>query len=294
MSVLAYPRKNDEEIFRQCTKDCGVVTATEDFQSFALCCIFCSEKFLYFDAFIGHMQTVHMEDAQRTMEGSGSATGASMSYPMSQPMSLGVADDDDVDVPHDYANNGMHHFDEIEDLTDADTALLEPQMVIKQELQELDSSNDDDAEDIDDEEEEDANNLPVPDDNDNDDVEDESEAILPENDVPTASARPRIKLRGAPPQTARHRVPRIHVKSEPLPIEGDESMDEYGENEAESYADDNSGEYQDYSSSSYNAQGTNPLAGESDFLSYDEMVEESLIGVSPVQLMHSIYALIPC
>lgn len=269
MSVLAYPRKNDEEIFRQCTKDCGVVTATEDFQYFALCCIFCSEKFLYFDAFIGHMQTVHMEDAQRSIEGPSS--GNSLPFTMGQPMSLGIADgDDEEEARHGYGNGGMHQFDEIEDLTDADTALLEPQMVIKQELQELESSDNEDEDD----------NLAVPDDNDNDDVDDETEAILPESDIPTASARPRMKLTQPPPPYAASRsVHRLAVKNEPLAAEADDSMDEYADGE-QSYMDDNSGEYPDYSSSSYNAQSSNPLGGESDFLSYDEMVEESLIGVS--------------
>ncbi|XP_064547197.1 uncharacterized protein LOC135434518 [Drosophila montana] len=275
MSVLAYPRKNDEEIFRQCTKDCGVVTATEDFQYFALCCIFCSEKFLYFDAFIGHMQTVHMEDAQRSTEGPSS--GNNLPFTMGQPMSLGIDDgDDEEDARHGYGNGGMHQFDEIEDLTDADTALLEPHMVIKQELQELESSDNEDEDD----------NLAVPDDNDNDDVDDETEAILPESDVPAASARPRMKLtQPPPPYAARRSVHRLAVKNEPLAAEADDSMDEYADGE-QSYMDDNSGEYPDYSSSSYNAQSNNPLGGESDFLSYDEMVEESLIGRDRELTMH--------
>lgn len=284
MSVLAYPRTNDEDIFRQCTKDCGVVTATEDFQYFALRCIFCSEKFLYFDAFIGHMQTVHLEDAQRSVEsaGSGSASSGSMGYNMGlglgQSMSLGLGDCDcddsvgDNGPSHGYGNGGIHQFDEIEDLTDADTALLEPQMVIKQELQELESSDNDDNED----------NLAVPDDNDTDndnrnDADDDSEAILPESDIPAASVRSRLKL-GPPPYLARH-VSTLDVKNEPLTADGDDSMDDYVDGD-QGYMDDNSGEYPDYNSSSYNAHGNSATGGESDFLSYDEMVEESLLGVS--------------
>lgn len=59
MSVLAYPPTNEEEIFRHCTSECGIITATEDQQYFALGCMICSEKFLYFDAFIEHIQTRH-------------------------------------------------------------------------------------------------------------------------------------------------------------------------------------------------------------------------------------------
>lgn len=287
MSVLAYPRTNDEEIFRQCTKDCGVVTATEDFQYFALRCIFCSEKFLYFDAFIGHMQTVHLEDAQRSMEGagSGSASSSSMCYNMGlglgQPMSLGLGDCDcddsvgDNGPSHGYGNGGIHQFDEIEDLTDADTALLEPQMVIKQELQELESSDIDDNDDNED-------NLAVPDDNDTDndnrnDADDDSEAILPESVIPAASVRSRLKL-GPPTYLARH-VSNLDVKNEPLTADGDDSMDDYVDGD-QGYTDDNSGEYPDYNSSSYNTHGNGATGAESDFLSYDEMVEESLLGVS--------------
>lgn len=286
MSVLAYPRTNDEDIFRQCTKDCGVVTATEDFQYFALRCIFCSEKFLYFDAFIGHMQTVHLDDANRSMEGvgSGSASSSSMGYmglALGQPVSLSLADCDsdsvgDNGARHGYGNGGIHQFDEIEDLTDADTALLEPQMVIKQELQELESSDNDDNDDNDD-------NLAVPDDNDTEndndnrnDGDDDSEAILPESDIPAASVRSRLKL-APPPYLGRH-VSTLDVKNEPLTADGDDSMDDYVDGD-QGYMDDNSAEYPDYNSSSYNAHG-NSATGESDFLSYDEMVEESLLGVS--------------
>ncbi|XP_034490779.1 uncharacterized protein LOC117794286 [Drosophila innubila] len=289
MSVLAYPRTNDEEIFRQCTKDCGVVTATEDFQYFALRCIFCSEKFLYFDAFIGHMQTVHLEDAQRSMEGTGSRSGSttnmgySMGLGMGPAMSIGLADGDDDDgVRHSYGNGGIQQFDEIEDLTDADTALLEPQMVIKQELQELDSSDND----VDDDDE----NLAVPVDNDNDndngnDAEDDSEAILPESDLPRASTMSRIKLAGPPPYLARHSMSTLDVKNEPLTADGDDSLDDYVDGD-QHYMDDNSGEYPDYNPSSYNAHGNSATANESDFLSYDEMVEESLLGRDRELTMH--------
>ncbi|EDV92230.1 uncharacterized protein LOC6565900 [Drosophila grimshawi] len=288
MSMLAYPRTNDEEIFRQCIKDCGVVTATEDFQYFVLRCTFCSEKFLYFDAFIGHMQTVHLEDAQRT----GTGTGSNMSYTMGDgmlpSMSMTMTEDCDDETHPDYGNGGMHHFDEIEDLTDADTALLEPQMVIKQELQELESSGDDDDNDNDNgngsDEELDTLALPVDTDNGND-VDDESEAILPENDLPTPSTRSRMKRTAPPLYPRRHTEPRMDVKNEPLTADGDDSIDEYADGE-QSYVDDNSGEYPDYSSSSYNAQRTNPPAAESDFLSYDEMVEESLIGRDRELTMH--------
>lgn len=60
MSMLAYPPTNEEEIFRHCTKECGIITSTDDQQYFALGCITCPEKFLYFDAFIEHMQTTHL------------------------------------------------------------------------------------------------------------------------------------------------------------------------------------------------------------------------------------------
>ncbi|XP_037811650.1 zinc finger protein 879 [Lucilia sericata] len=60
MSVLTYPPTNEEEIFRHCTKECGIITSTEDQQYFALGCLTCSEKFMYFDAFIEHMQTMHV------------------------------------------------------------------------------------------------------------------------------------------------------------------------------------------------------------------------------------------
>lgn len=75
MSVLAYPPTNEEEIFRLCTKECGIITATEDQQYFALGCLTCSEKFLYFDAFIEHMQTMHVSydnDGASTTMGSSS------------------------------------------------------------------------------------------------------------------------------------------------------------------------------------------------------------------------------
>lgn len=71
MSVLTYPPTNEEEIFRLCTKECGIITSTEDQQYFALGCITCSEKFLYFDAFIEHMQTMHLSydnDGHNTLD----------------------------------------------------------------------------------------------------------------------------------------------------------------------------------------------------------------------------------
>ncbi|KAH8394329.1 hypothetical protein KR215_002100 [Drosophila sulfurigaster] len=300
MSVLAYPRTNDEEIFRQCTKDCGVVTATEDFQYFALRCIFCSEKFLYFDAFIGHMQTVHLEDAaHRSNSSSGYRLGLGLGLGLGQPMSIGLDDadgdgDDDDDGSglggrHGYGNGSslLQQFDEIEDLTDADTALLEPQMVIKQELQELDSSDNDNDHDNDNENDDDAvndDNLLPADDTDN--VDDDSEAILPESDLSRANIRSRMKLAGPPPYLGRHGSGSnvVDVKNEPLTADGDDSMDEYDHN----YLNDNSNEYPDYNPSSYNAgHGNNSAAGgESDFLSYDEMVEESLLGRDRELTMH--------
>ncbi|XP_017853468.1 uncharacterized protein LOC108607282 [Drosophila busckii] len=289
MSVLAYPRTNDEEIFRQCTKDCGVVTATEDFQYFALRCIFCSEKFLYFDAFIGHMQTVHLEDAHRSMEGDGSGNNVdyNLGLGLGQPMSLAM--DDGEDAAHqEYDNEGIHSFNDIEDLTDADTALLVPQMVIKQELQELESSSDNDAGDDDD-------NIPAPrkdkhlhKDDDDDDDDDNDEIILPERQLPTPSKRGRKKIMmRAPIRITRRRgmpVSQVNVKNEPLIADGDSSMDEYADGYAEN--DDNSGEYADYHSSSFNAQAHSSVVGETDFLSYDEMVEESLIGRDRELTMH--------
>ncbi|XP_017013797.2 uncharacterized protein [Drosophila takahashii] len=229
MSVLAYPRTNDEEVFRHCTKDCGVVTATEDFQYFALRCIFCSEKFLYFDSFIGHMQTAHLGDQSVANPG--------------DPMSLSSR------------NGDLPSFHEIEDLTDADTALLEPQMVIKQELQELPCSDDEVAAD---EEEEDLRDS-------EDAGEDDDETILPENDAPVVSSKPR-------PRKKVTKQRQRDISSEALE---DSSLDDYGDPE-NSYMDDNSGEYMDYS-------GFGP---ESDFLSYDEMVEESLLGRDREVTMH--------
>lgn len=58
MSVLAY-QTGELEIFQNCNKECGIITASDDQQYFSLNCLFCSEKFLYFDAFITHIQTDH-------------------------------------------------------------------------------------------------------------------------------------------------------------------------------------------------------------------------------------------
>lgn len=243
MSVLAYPRTNDEEIFRHCGKDCGVVTATEDFQYFALRCIFCSEKFLYFDSFIGHMQTAHLGDQSvaNTTEAA-AATGASTSCStgaggdgttsnsastllglrLGEPMSLSEAEM--------HRDNGEHllpNFHEIEDLTDADTALLEPQMVIKQELQDLPCSDADEEEDNDDLT--DSNADP-----------DEDEAILPESDVPVVSGSssnlPRTRMKVTKPR-------QTEMKTDADVLGdgdgGDSFTDDYGD--LDNYMDDNSG-----------------------------------------------------
>ncbi|XP_017110887.1 putative zinc finger protein 840 [Drosophila elegans] len=252
MSVLAYPRTNDEEIFRHCTKDCGVVTATEDFQYFALRCIFCSEKFLYFDSFIGHMQTVHLGDQSVANPASVSRSG----FSLGEPMSLSSR------------NGDLPNFHEIEDLTDADTALLEPQMVIKQELQELPCSEDDMAGDEDD----DDHRLP-----DSDAGDDEDETILPESDVPVVSSAPR-------PRKKVTKQRQMDISSEALIVgDGDSSFDDYGDPD-NSYMDDNSGEYMDYSG--FDGANHSGLGPESDFLSYDEMVEESLLGRDREVTMH--------
>lgn len=78
MSVLTYPPTNEDEIFRHCTKECGIITSTEDQQYFALGCISCSEKFLYFDAFIEHMQTMHIsyENDKGSYSGDGNMSNA--------------------------------------------------------------------------------------------------------------------------------------------------------------------------------------------------------------------------
>ncbi|XP_068154451.1 uncharacterized protein [Drosophila tropicalis] len=304
MSVLAYTRSNDEEIFRHCTKDCGVVTATEDFQYFALGCIFCSEKFLYFDAFIGHLQTMHLSDANgndgsegNEVSGGGQRLGGGVG--ISQPMSLSIGP-----AP------GEH--DEIEDLTDADTALLEPQMVIKQELQELGSSDDeqsalaantttdkrlanvqasDEAEnDVDDEDDDDEEDEEDDAEEEEEDDEDD-EVILPETNI---LPHPRMKVTKPRPkqhqqQRQRRQQKQMGVKNEPLTADGDSSMDDYG-----GYMDDdndNSTEYMEYSGGpGYNdlTQGHSILGtgGANDFLSYDEMVEESLLGRDRELTMH--------
>uniref|UniRef100_A0A1I8NU72 MADF domain-containing protein n=1 Tax=Stomoxys calcitrans TaxID=35570 RepID=A0A1I8NU72_STOCA len=109
MSVLTYPPTNEEEIFRHCTKECGIITATEDQQYFALGCMTCSEKFLYFDAFIEHMQTRHYSDND----------GDSKS------------------------RKRRHDEDESEDLTDGHPPLLDPpEVMIKEEKYDVDEDAD--------------------------------------------------------------------------------------------------------------------------------------------------------
>ncbi|KAH8419877.1 hypothetical protein KR009_003481 [Drosophila setifemur] len=246
MSVLAYPRTNDEEIFRHCTKDCGVVTATDDFQYFALRCVFCSEKFRYFDSFIGHMQTDHLG-------GDDHSEANAPTFSLGEPMSLSGQCDSNGDLPS---------FHEIEDLTDADTALLEPQMVIKQELQDLPCSDEEMLEHPDDEDDEHA--LPESDPNDEDDEEDES--ILPESDVPAvSSSKRRTRMKVTKPRE-------LNVKNEPIMPDGDSSIDDYETH----FMDDNSGENVEYGG----------FEESSDFLNYDEMVEETLIGRDREVTMH--------
>ncbi|EDX01819.1 putative zinc finger protein 840 [Drosophila yakuba] len=253
MSVLAYPRTNDEEIFRHCTKDCGMVTATEDFQYFALRCIFCSEKFLYFDSFIGHMQTVHLGDQSVA----NTAAASRHSFNLGEPMSLSGR------------NGDLLNFHEIEDLTDADTALLEPQMVIKQELQDLPCSDDDVVADDDDDDE---HRL-----HDSEAGEDEDEAILPESDVPVVSSKTRARKK-VTKQRQRDMSSEVLIAGD-----GDSSMDDYGDPD-HSYMDDNSGDNMDFAGfDGVNHSGFGP---ESDFLSYDEMVEESLLGRDREVTMH--------
>ncbi|KAH8286787.1 hypothetical protein KR018_010281 [Drosophila ironensis] len=241
MSVLAYhPRTSDEEIFRHCTKDCGVVTATDDFQYFALRCVYCSEKFRYFDSFIGHMQTEHLAQPPED-----EAATALSPFHVGQPMSLSL-----------HSSNGDFH--EIEDLTDADTALLEPQMVIKQELPAHDMDEDQDQEqDLDQDQDQD------------DDPEGEGlgseeydEAILPESHVPAVKRKARMKV------TKQRQVRQLmDVHSEPLIADVGSSTDEY--------------DYMDYGG----LDESNPAA-EGDFLNYDEMVEESLLGRDREVTMH--------
>jgi len=250
MSVLAYPRTNDEEIFRHCTKDCGMVTATDDFQYFALRCIFCSEKFLYFDSFIGHMQTVHLGDQ------SVANTSSRLPFNLGEPMSLSGR------------NGDLPNFHEIEDLTDADTALLEPQMVIKQELQDLPCSDDDVVAG---EEDDDEQRL-------NDSEADEDEAILPESDVPVVSSKTRARKK-VTKQRQRDMSSELLIAGD-----GDSSMDDYGDPD-HSYMDDNSGEYMDFAG--FDGVNHSGFGTESDFLSYDEMVEESLLGVSYIFILYT-------
>lgn len=91
MSVLTYPPTNEEEIFRHCTKECGIITSTEDQQYFALGCISCSEKFLYFDAFIEHMQTRHASFVnEKGRFGSGGGVGGSATKSSSSKSGDGV------------------------------------------------------------------------------------------------------------------------------------------------------------------------------------------------------------
>ncbi|XP_049318210.1 zinc finger protein 189 [Bactrocera dorsalis] len=116
MSVLPYQPTSDEDIFRLCTKECGIITATEDQQYFALGCMFCPAKFLYFDAFIGHMQTDHGPQTmgQKGLFGDMLGLGYNGSYSENDSGHSGVA---------------------AEDLTDTDPSLLVPQTVmIKEEV----------------------------------------------------------------------------------------------------------------------------------------------------------------
>ncbi|XP_030379396.1 zinc finger protein 667 [Scaptodrosophila lebanonensis] len=240
MSVLAYPRTNEEEIFRHCTKDCGIVSATEDFQYFALRCASCSAKFQYFDAFIGHMQTMHLEDVSQQQH---------HDHDRGLRFNMGVEMDTDEAGDNDDTN-----FDEIEDLTDADTALLVPQMVIKQEISELDNSSDE---------------AVVPDhdvDDDNDD-----EVILPETTIPPGSARLNVSAPPSQPSADRHFYPNDSLRGD-----GDSSVDGDGD---QSYMDDNSGDYAEY-----NNYGTSNNSGTHN--DYDEMVEESLLGRDRELTMH--------
>ncbi|XP_054729855.1 zinc finger protein 569-like [Anastrepha obliqua] len=118
MSVLPYQPTSDEDIFRLCTKECGIITATEDQQYFALGCMICPAKFLYFDAFIGHMQTDH---GTQTMDQKGFFGGM-----------LGLGYDDSYGE-----NNSGRSGEGAEDLTDTDPSLLVPQTVmIKEEVDE--------------------------------------------------------------------------------------------------------------------------------------------------------------
>ncbi|KAH8304535.1 hypothetical protein KR059_011813 [Drosophila kikkawai] len=291
MSVLAYPRTNDEEIFRHCGKDCGVVTATEDFQYFALRCIFCSEKFLYFDSFMGHMQTAHLGDqsvanpaeaaaavgaSSTAAGGGGGGTSSSTSNSASSLRGLHLGD------PMSLSDAGreqlLPNFHEIEDLTDADTALLEPQMVIKQELQDLPCSDaDEDMADSEADSEADHD----------DDDDDNNEAILPESDVPAVSSssaggghKPKTRMKVTKPrQTVMpNETPLIMADAEG---DGDSFTDDYGDLD-NSYMDENSGEYMDYGEPFEPSQ----LCLDSTFLSYDEMVEESLLGRDREVTMH--------
>ncbi|XP_067637494.1 uncharacterized protein [Eurosta solidaginis] len=120
MSILPYQPTSDEDIFRLCTKECGVITATEDQQYFALGCMFCPAKFLYFDAFIGHMQTEH---GSQMMDQKGIFGGM-----------LGVG----YEGSYGDNNNGRGRSGQAaEDLTDTDPSLLVPQTVmIKEEIDE--------------------------------------------------------------------------------------------------------------------------------------------------------------
>ncbi|XP_004524936.1 uncharacterized protein LOC101460604 [Ceratitis capitata] len=116
MSVLPYPPTSDDDILRLCTKECGIITATEDQQYFALGCMFCPAKFLFFDAFIGHIQTEHGAQA---MDQKGFFGGM-----------LGLGYDDSYGE-----NNSGRSGEGTEDLTDTDPSLLVPQTVmIKEEV----------------------------------------------------------------------------------------------------------------------------------------------------------------
>ncbi|XP_073829534.1 uncharacterized protein [Musca autumnalis] len=114
MSVLAYPPTNDEEIFRRCTKQCGIVRSTDDQQYFALECTSCAEKFLYFDAFIEHIQTKH------TSSSSSSCSNEEGSR----------------------ARKRRHDEDGNEDLTDVHPPIIAPpEVMIKEEKYDMDDAN---------------------------------------------------------------------------------------------------------------------------------------------------------
>ena len=143
MSVLTYPPTNEDEIFRHCTKECGIITSTEDQQYFALGCISCSEKFLYFDAFIEHMQTMHIsyENEKGSYSGDGNMSNAMINDDSSSMYSGHNRSSAEN-------NRKRHRPDEDDSGEEEDLTLLQPPVVMIKEEKIDDDDDDDDDENV--------------------------------------------------------------------------------------------------------------------------------------------------